>query len=202
MKEKIGYYILAVMSLIFFFPNYALGQEKYLVYDQPNEVNSPNLFWELTKVILALAFVIGVAYFLLQLLNKKNLIQSKNELLNVLESIYIAPNRMVCLLEVGDKILVLGVTENNISFLTEINDLELKETLKSRKDLKAGPVFAEQLNAVIEKIKVSPQPDERKAQNIKSHDITDEYSNLQSYFQNQLKKIRVGDQEEAREEQK
>ena len=68
--------------------------------------------------------------------------------------------------------------------------------------MKAGPVFAEQLNAVIEKIKVSPQPDERKAQNIKSHDITDEYSNLQSYFQNQLKKIRVGDQEEAREEQK
>ena len=156
----------------------------------------------MTKVILALAFVIGVAYFLLQFLNKKNLIQSKNELLNVLESIYIAPNRMVCLLEIGDKILVLGVTENNISFLTEINDLEIKETLQSRKDLKAAPVFAEQLNAVIEKIKVSPQQDEKKAQNIKSHDITDEYSNLQSYFQNQLKKIRVGDQEEAREEQK
>lgn len=191
-----------VMSLIFFFPNYAVGQNKYLAYDQPNEVNSPNLFWELTKVILALAFVIGVAYFLLQFLNKKNLIQSKNELLNVLESIYIAPNRMVCLLEIGDKILVLGVTENNISFLTEINDLEIKETLQSRKDLKAAPVFAEQLNAVIEKIKVSPQQDEKKAQNIKSHDITDEYSNLQSYFQNQLKKIRVGDQEEAREEQK
>ena len=202
MKEKIGYHIFMVMSLIFFFPNYAVGQNKYLAYDQPNEVNSPNLFWELTKVILALAFVIGVAYFLLQFLNKKNLIQSKNELLNVLESIYIAPNRMVCLLEIGDKILVLGVTENNISFLTEINDLEIKETLQSRKDLKAAPVFAEQLNAVIEKIKVSPQQDEKKAQNIKSHDITDEYSNLQSYFQNQLKKIRVGDQEEAREEQK
>ncbi|MGM9570948.1 MAG: flagellar biosynthetic protein FliO [bacterium] len=202
MREKIGYYILVLTSFIFFFPNCALGQNKYLEYNQPNEVNSPNLFWELTKVILALAFVIGVAYFLLQFLNKKNFIQSKNEILDVLESIYIAPNRMVCLLKVGDKILVLGVTENNISFLTEINDLGIKETLQAQKDLKAAPIFAEQLNEVIEKIKVSPQQDEKKTKNIKSHDITDEYSNLQSYFQEQLKKIKVGDKKESREEQK
>lgn len=200
MKEKIGYYILMLMSLIFFFPNYAVGQNKYLAYDQPNKVNSPNLFWELTKVVLALAFVIGVAYFLLQFLNKKNFIQGKNEILNVLESIYIAPNRMVCLVKIGDKILALGVTENNISFLTEINDLAIQETLQSRKKLKAEPVFAEQLNEVIEKIKVSPQ-DEKKEQNVKSHDVIDEYSDLQSYFQTQLKKIKVGDKKETREEQ-
>ena len=62
------------------------------------------------------------------------------ELINILEVKYIAPGKAVCLLEVGGKILVLGIAGNSINSLCELDDSEQVDALRQVAANKVEPL--------------------------------------------------------------
>ena len=61
--------------------------------------------------------------------------------IRVLDAISIGSNRSVCLIEVGDRVLVLGVTQQQISTLAELTDPEEVERLRQHGARSAGAAF-------------------------------------------------------------
>lgn len=64
------------------------------------------------KVLLSLAFVIGLLIFVLRFLNKKNIAYQQNNLMHNLGGVSVGPQKSVQLIKVGDRILVVGVADN------------------------------------------------------------------------------------------
>ncbi|MBM4333025.1 MAG: flagellar biosynthetic protein FliO [Deltaproteobacteria bacterium] len=89
------------------------------------------MVWATLKMILALG-MIGALLFGLMRLSKRMEWGRRNALgdhgIRVLTSKLIAPQRYVSLVEIGEEVLALGISPQQITFLTKI---ENKETLKS-----------------------------------------------------------------------
>lgn len=77
------------------------------------------------KMILALAIVIvaiyGGIYLLKKLTGRKHSSRSGTSLLEVLETAYIDPKKSLSLVRVANKSVLIGVTDNQISVLTELD---------------------------------------------------------------------------------
>ena len=111
-------------------------------------------WWALTfDLVVKLGLVIGLIYVVMWLLRtylggKRPLIRSTGRL-DVLEASALAPGRSLYLVEVADRVLVLGATSGSLSTLAEITDPGAIEMLKKRAaDQDGPPPFAEQLEAI------------------------------------------------------
>ena len=82
------------------------------------------------KIIFSLGIVVAVLlaglYIMKQILQKK-LGSSKGELITILASTSIGIKKNITLVNVSGTILVLGVTNDNITFLTKIDNREVAE---------------------------------------------------------------------------
>lgn len=87
----------------------------------------------LLRLISALAVVVVCIYigiFLLKrLLGKRYSGNRQLNVLEVLETTYVAPKKTVTLLRVGDKSVVVGMSENQISVLTELDSKQTERIL-------------------------------------------------------------------------
>ncbi|MBM7571832.1 flagellar biosynthetic protein FliO [Aquibacillus albus] len=109
--------------------------------------STSNLFVDLLKLMLALAFVIGLIYFLLKFINGKNKMYQRVRALENLGGIPLGTNKSLQVVRIGEKIYVLGVGEN-VELLTEITDQKLMEDLtkhESTTDFKASSYIASML---------------------------------------------------------
>ncbi len=79
--------------------------------------------WDIIKMILATAFVVGLLYFLLKFLNKRSRMYKSSRLIENLGGTALGGNRSVQIIKVGNRILVVGVGEN-IQLLKELTDSE------------------------------------------------------------------------------
>jgi flagellar biosynthetic protein FliO len=111
-------------------------------------------WWAMTfDLVVKLGLVIGLIYVVMWLLRtylggKRPLIRSTGRL-DVLEATALAPGRSLYLVEVADRVLVLGATSGSLSTLAEITDPGAIELLKKRASEPEGPPpFAEQLEAI------------------------------------------------------
>ena len=113
---------------------------------------------------LGLALLVGVAgaiAYTLRYLAKRNaaaLPGGGGELLEVIAQTPIGKGKYLSLVEVGGKILVLGVGENSINLLSEINDKEEIDTLKIQAQAKgnrSGLPFSDYLKNVF--VRSGPQ---------------------------------------------
>jgi len=129
-KEKL--ILLAVLLLVFIScVSFAEAEQNYLGYLEPEQVSQPNLFWELVKLLLALAFVLSITYLFLQFLGKRRtLFLAQGQFINIIENSYLAPNKSIALVEAGNKFLLLGLTEHQITLLTEITDPQIISLLR------------------------------------------------------------------------
>lgn len=94
------------------------------------------------KYAFYLALVLGIGFaaiYGIKLLQTKynTLSGMGNELINVLEVRYLAPGKAVCLVEVGGKVVMLGMTGNSINSLCEFKEGEGAEMLKQAADKKS-----------------------------------------------------------------
>ena len=82
------------------------------------------------KIILSLGIVLAALlaglYIMKQIL-QKNLGSSKGELIKILASTSIGIKKNITLVDVSGTLLVLGVTNDNITFLTKIDNREVAE---------------------------------------------------------------------------
>jgi len=79
------------------------------------------------KVILALTVVcllIYLIYYVLKIVNKK-MFGRKGEFLKVIDMLPLSADSMLVLIEVGDKVILLGKTQKSITFLKEFTKDQL-----------------------------------------------------------------------------
>jgi len=90
------------------------------------------------RMIVALIIVIGLIYGVLWFIKRKtNVVKTDDDYLRRAAYINIAPNKTVEVITLLDKAYLIGVTEDNISLLGEIEDKELIEAMNINADKKA-----------------------------------------------------------------
>lgn len=180
--------VFTIFTLFFSFQASAEPERGYLEYSQPEQVGQPNLLWELIKVIFALALVLGIAYLLFQFLSKRNNLFLRGEFIQIIENSFIAPNRSISLVEVGNRFLVLGVTEHNISLLAEITDPQLITLIKEKNQRDGNDSqtdsFSQHLSSFLNKLNSVEQSDMR-------NNSESKLNNLGEYFKKQVQEIKL-----------
>ena len=71
-------------------------------------------------VVVLVCIYLGV-YFLKKLMGRRSAANGKNNLLEVLETTYVGPKKTVSLVRVAGRSVLIGVTDSQISILTELD---------------------------------------------------------------------------------
>lgn len=91
------------------------------------------------RMIIVLIIVIGLIYGVLWFIKKKtNVVKTDDDYLRRAAYINIAPGKSVEVITLIDKAYLIGVTEDNITLLGEIQDKELIEAMNLNADKKAN----------------------------------------------------------------
>ncbi len=165
------------------------------------EEESSSLLWILVKIAMVFAILTGIFYFALRFLSKNR--DSRfpvKGLMRVLSSLPIAGGKEVQILDVGGNLFLIGVSENSISLIKELDSPELKEKVFSSRDSAEPPTDnfvdillknfknTEALKSVVGSITKSSSPSEEDVlQEIKSRQI-DRLEQLRKDRQDILKK--------------
>ena len=109
---------------------------------------TPDLLSTSIKMLSALGLVLGgmlmVFYFMKRYL-KRDLPGSKEKAIRVLSSTYIGVKKHISLIEVPGSVLVVGITNDNISLLSKIEDEEILNKLKLSDEDRNQASFSEHL---------------------------------------------------------
>jgi flagellar biogenesis protein FliO len=100
------------------------------------------------QLILALALVIGVIFFLGALL-KKN--QSKDGLMKVLGYQSLGPKKGVAAVKIGKEVLILGVTPTDLKLFKTITDAEAESFMEKR--IEKEPSIAGEISDKLKRLK-------------------------------------------------
>ena len=73
-------------------------------------------------LLIIFVFVIGLAYFITKKLASLGTLRMQGKNIKILETIQIGMNQHIHLIQVGDKMFIIGVSKENISYLSEIDD--------------------------------------------------------------------------------
>ena len=86
--------------------------------------SSPDMFSTVLNLFFALIIVLAtllLLFYFLKKVIKKYYHKSDNMLIQVLDTSFLGVKKNISLVEVPGAVLVLGITNDNISFLTKIN---------------------------------------------------------------------------------
>ena len=112
----------------------------------------------LVSLVAVFAFVVVMAYFASKFLSGRFQNRTTSTGGRLLEHLALGPNKSVCVVEIADKLLLLGVTEQQITLLGEIEDPE--EIDRLRRQAVVQPIdntaFASQLSSLEELTKRVP----------------------------------------------
>lgn len=99
--------------------------------------NGPSAFAVVMRMILVLLIVVGLIYLVFHFIKKKtNYVKNEDDYLRKVAYINIAPGKTVEVVTLLDKGYLIGVTEDNITLLGEINDDELVKAMNLSSDKK------------------------------------------------------------------
>lgn len=169
----------------------ALGKDK-------NE----NLIFTIMKIILALAFILGLMYLLLKFFNKRTKLYKHANTLENIGGVPLGSNKSIQMIRIGESIYVVGVADN-IELLTEITDEETKKTLlENQSDQTNSNSNSNQMVDVIGKTlsRISPKKHEKE-----THDKPSD--GFSTFFKNELegltdKRKKITKQYKRKEEDK
>lgn len=118
--------------------------------------------WEYIKIFLALLFVLGLLLFVLRFLNKRNMNYQQNSMIQNLGGQSVGAQKSVQLLQIGNKLYIVGVGEN-VQLLQVITDPEEIEGILALYNEKLGnttasPYIAELFNKFRAKGTAEKQP--------------------------------------------
>lgn len=119
---------------------------------------SPDILSTAFKMLASLALVLGGMFVLFHFMKKvlnRNVSGSKDKLIRVLANTYIGVKKNISLVEVPGAILVIGITNENISLLGKIEDEEILAGLRISDGEGSLGTFSDHLNKLTEKLKKS-----------------------------------------------
>jgi flagellar protein FliO/FliZ len=85
------------------------------------------MFWDMFRFLAATAFVAILAYYVTKKMAGANVVGRKSNNLSVVESINLGGHAVVKLVKVGEKYLVLGVTKERVTMLSEVDKEQITE---------------------------------------------------------------------------
>ena len=119
---------------------------------KPSQMSWWSTLAYLVSLVAVFAFVVVMAYFASKFLSGKFGRSISGTGGKMLEHLPLGPNKSVCIVEIGGRILLLGVTDQQITMLGEITDQQEIERL--RRQVLVQPVesgaFASQLSSLEE----------------------------------------------------
>jgi flagellar protein FliO/FliZ len=100
----------------------------------------------IAKMVSALAVVIaavfGGLYLLRKLMGKRYSKTGRNDVLDVIRTTYVGPHKTISLVKIGNRSVLVGVTDTQISTLTELSESETAEILTETVERAAPDAFA------------------------------------------------------------
>ena len=103
-------------------------------YENADPNPSPVSWWStlayLVSLLAVFAFVVVMAYLAMRLLGGHLGRRLAGDGGRVLENLALGPRMSVCLVEMADRVFLLGVTEQNVTLLSEITDEEEIDRLR------------------------------------------------------------------------
>ena len=98
---------------------------------QPSMVGvSPFSFWDLVRMVLVLAIVVGLIYLVFYLLKRAgNGRTVRNDLIKVIGTQQLSGNRAIYLMQVGTQVFMIGAGSESITLLGEITDKETVDAM-------------------------------------------------------------------------
>ncbi|HJN93067.1 MAG TPA: flagellar biosynthetic protein FliO [Dehalococcoidia bacterium] len=96
--------------------------------------SSGDIFGLLWRLALVVAIIWASIYVLRRFATRSQKVQSESGALKVLETVGLASDRLVYLLEAGDRVLVVGSTPNHIALLAELDDPDIVSSLRHDAD--------------------------------------------------------------------
>ena len=118
-------------------------------------ITAPNILSNALQMLTALGVVLGglliVFYFMKRFL-KRDVGGSNEALIKVIASQYIGIKKNISLVEIPGSILVVGVSNDNISLLTKIEDKDVLDDLR-QENSRIAPSFSDHLQRLTGRFK-------------------------------------------------
>jgi len=117
---------------------------------------TPDMITTALKMFAALGIVLGglfIVFYLSRRVSKIELSGSRQKLVNIVANKYIGVKKNICVVEVADTLLVLGVTNDRISLLTKIEDNEILAKIHQNKKTQSLPSFSDYLDRMTSRFK-------------------------------------------------
>ena len=94
------------------------------------EEESSSLLWTLVKVILVFGILTAAMYYVLKFIskNRQNMYPVR-DVMRVLASLPLAPNKQIQIVDVARMLLVVGVSDGSVSLIKEIDSSDIKEKI-------------------------------------------------------------------------
>ena len=128
-------------------------------YEEADPRPSAVSWWSTVAYVVSLfavfAFVVILAYFVARTFGKSSMRTLAARGGQVYLQLPLGPNRSVCVVELFGRIFVLGVTDTNIRLITEIDDPETVEEIRSAEP-PVGGVFQEQFGSLSDFVQKIP----------------------------------------------
>lgn len=117
---------------------------------------SPDMITTAMKMLAALGVVLGglfVVYYFTRRMTRTDAGGGKDKLIRILANKFIGVKKNICMVEVPGSILILGVTNDRITLLSEIEDDAVLDKIHHSETSGATPSFSEHLNKIVSRIK-------------------------------------------------
>ena len=171
------------------------------------QIEEESAAWLIIKTILVLAlFICGFYFFYRFVAQKSGINLYGQEAIRILSTVSLGTNKFIQIVDVGGKMFLLGVTDNNINLLTEIKDREEIDRIRllsSRSTPVRGATFQDfitgQIGWVIDKVTEMRSRGSKKQKKHKGYDFEELSSreldmNYINEQKNRLKKMNGDDE--------
>lgn len=107
--------------------------------------NSNKSWFELFGLLLLFIFIVVGCYFTTKFVANKQLKQIKHSNFKVIDTYRITQNKFLQLVQIGTRYVVISITKENINFITEISEDELKfkEDTEVKKEINFKQILSE-----------------------------------------------------------
>lgn len=120
-------------------------------YGEVND-DSPSATWVLLKILFVLCILVGAGYYLiLQMQKTKSAKYPVKGFMKVLSHLPLSATQSVQMVEVGGKILVLGVADGSVTLISEVTSPDEKSQILKEKE-EADPYVPNFLETLLESL--------------------------------------------------
>jgi flagellar biogenesis protein FliO len=114
---------------------------------------APSMFKIISALIIVVVAIYGGVYLLKRMMGRKYSGNRETNILEVIETTYVAPKKSVTLLRVAEKSVLVGMSENQITVLTELDSDQTREVLASIEPRRETESFGNVLKTATDKLK-------------------------------------------------